>query len=634
MCKSMDSRELKSTISGLLKQDDRLWDEDKVNFNQTLLLDLVESTDEVVISLLLSDDVLREKFFTNIGDATVFKAREFRFFMEENKIDNSYTRYKNRIGLSDGDRFLKDSRDVVLNFPYKDCVLEGGQDKEDASRKEIFFNEVLAQDEIDRLFDKKALVNWKRYDASGAQPVGKIKRDENGIIRENMIIKGNNLLALHSLKAQFVGEVKLIYIDPPYNTEGDSFRYNDKFTHSTWLTFMKNRLEVAKQLLRDDGVIFVSCDDSEQAYLKILMDEIFGRSNFLSDVIWNSTQSVTNTSIISDAITHNLVFFKNRDYWTKNRTEFRIAESGDGFSNPDNDERGPWKADPFEVGGWRPNQQYEIKNPSTGEIYKPGRGGSWKNDYEKFQKLLADNRIIFGADGKSRPKRKRFLSEAIERGRVVKTLWDNIGTSTTATAHQKELFGEKVFNNPKPEELIERIIDLSTEKNDIVLDFFLGSGTTGAVAHKMGRQYIGIEQLDYIEELTVERLKKVLEGEQGGISKSVEWEGGGDFVYFELAEWNEQAKEQIDACTDSTACVELFDDLCGKYFLDYNVKIKDFREITKENEFHNLSLGEQKQLFHEMLDLNQMYVCQSEMSDSRFSISPEDQKLTSEFYNE
>ena len=630
----MDSRELKSTISGLLKQDDRLWDEDKVNFNQTLLLDLVESTDEVVISLLLSDDVLREKFFTNIGDATVFKAREFRFFMEENKIDNSYTRYKNRIGLSDGDRFLKDSRDVVLNFPYKDCVLEGGQDKEDASRKEIFFNEVLAQDEIDRLFDKKALVNWKRYDASGAQPVGKIKRDENGIIRENMIIKGNNLLALHSLKAQFVGEVKLIYIDPPYNTEGDSFRYNDKFTHSTWLTFMKNRLEVAKQLLRDDGVIFVSCDDSEQAYLKILMDEIFGRSNFLSDVIWNSTQSVTNTSIISDAITHNLVFFKNRDYWTKNRTEFRIAESGDGFSNPDNDERGPWKADPFEVGGWRPNQQYEIKNPSTGEIYKPGRGGSWKNDYEKFQKLLADNRIIFGADGKSRPKRKRFLSEAIERGRVVKTLWDNIGTSTTATAHQKELFGEKVFNNPKPEELIERIIDLSTEKNDIVLDFFLGSGTTGAVAHKMGRQYIGIEQLDYIEELTVERLKKVLEGEQGGISKSVEWEGGGDFVYFELAEWNEQAKEQIDACTDSTACVELFDDLCGKYFLDYNVKIKDFREITKENEFHNLSLGEQKQLFHEMLDLNQMYVCQSEMSDSRFSISPEDQKLTSEFYNE
>ena len=635
MRNNMDVSKFKESISVALKPDNRLWNEDKDTLNQTLLLDLVENIDRGVISLLFSNDVLRKKFFVTIDGATVFKSKDFRFFMEENKIDNSYTQYKNRVGLSDGERFLKDSRDVVLNFPYKDCVLEGGQTKDEVERKEIFFNEVLAQDEIDRLLDKKALVNWKRYDVSGEQPVGKIKRDESDLIRENMIIKGNNLLALHSLRKQFAGKIKLICIDPPYNTENDSFRYNDKFTHSTWLTFMKNRLEIAKQLLRDDGIIFVQCNDDEQAYLKVLMDEIFGRGNFLSDVIWNSTKSVTNTAIISEATTHNLVFFKNKDYYVKNRTEFRLLESGEGFSNPDNDERGPWKADPFEVGGWRPNQQYEIKNPNTDAVYKPGKDGSWKNDYNKFKQLLADGRIIFGRTGEGRPQRKRFLSEAIERGRVVKTVWDNVGTSTTATEHQKNMFGEKVFKNPKPEELIERIIDLSTKENEIVLDFFVGSGTTVAVAHKMGRQYIGIEQLDYIEELTISRPNKVLEGESGGISKSVGWTGGGDFIYFELAEWNEQAKKEIEACEDLTSLIRLLDELCDKYFLHYNVKIKDFRdEIVTEDEFRNLTLDEQKEHLHSLLDLNQMYVCHSEMADKRFDISEKDQNRTNEFYND
>ena len=293
----------KEQIIQVLQADDRLWNTDKTELNQTLLLDLVEKIDEKIIDLLFQDKALKDKFFVKIKDIFVFKTNDFRFFMELNKVDNSYTAYKNRIGLTDGKKFLKDTNDVVLDFPYKDCVLEGGQSTEEGTdtfpimndelmnyelkkvkRKEIFFNSFLAYDEIDRLFDAKALTNWKRFDKNGELSMVnyELKRREDGAIAENLIIKGNNLLALHSLKKQFAGKVKLIYIDPPYNTGNDGFKYNDNFNHSTWLTFMKNRLEVARELLRDDGVIFVQCDDNEQAYLKVLMDEVFGRENFVA----------------------------------------------------------------------------------------------------------------------------------------------------------------------------------------------------------------------------------------------------------------------------------------------------------------------------------------------------------------
>lgn len=303
----MNNQTLKEVIYKVLKKEDRLWNQEKTELNQTKLIDVLENFNEKesdlyesIINLLLQEKDLREKFFVKIvskspplskGEAEgrgiyVFKTNDFRFFLEENKVDNSFTAYKNRIGLTDGKRFLKDTNDVVLDFPFKDCVLEGGQsteegidtyfeydeesenyEKKQGRRKEIFFNQVLAHDEIDRLFDHKALTNWKRFTKDGEKSpldkggLGDFKRDENGTIKENLIIKGNNLLALHSLKKQFVGKVKLIYIDPPYNTGNDGFKYNDNFNHSTWLTFMKNRLEVAKELLRDDGVIFVNLDD-------------------------------------------------------------------------------------------------------------------------------------------------------------------------------------------------------------------------------------------------------------------------------------------------------------------------------------------------------------------------------------
>jgi adenine-specific DNA-methyltransferase len=331
---------------------------------------------------------------------------------------------------------------------------------------------------------------------------------------ENIFIEGENLEVLKVLQKSYFGKVKMIYIDPPYNTGNDSFIYSDKFSeskadyekrvgdkdeegymtkdgmfkknsrengqyHSNWLNMMMPRLYLAKNLLRQDGVIFITIDDNEYHNLKILMDEIFGEENFVGSIIWNSTKSVTNTALLSVSHNYNLVYFKNLDHFTKNRHEFRLPEDGSGFTNPDNDPRGAWKADPFQVGGWRPNQQYEIINPNTGEKYKPNPGASWKNDFNKFQELLKENRIVFGSTGAAGPQRKRFLSEALVRGKVSKTWWDEVGTTTNGTQTLKKLFPEAGFTNPKPVDLIQKMIQLGDYgKDGLILDFFAGSGTT------------------------------------------------------------------------------------------------------------------------------------------------------------
>jgi len=323
----------------------------------------------------------------------------------------------------------------------------------------------------------------------------------------NMIIEGENLETLKCLLSSYREQVKCIFIDPPYNKDKE-FIYSDIFRdgisdylskiesintdgdildtnletsgryHSNWLNMMYSRLLLARQLLNDTGVLFITIDDNECYNLKKLCDEIFDANNFLGSVIWNSTKSVTNTALISVSHTFLLIYMKDKDYYVKNRTDFRLPEDGNGFSNPDNDPRGPWKADPFQVGGWRPNQQYEIKNPITGVVYKPNPGASWKNEYEVFKSLLDDNRIVFGVSGEARPQRKRFLTEAEERGKVTKTLWDELDTTTNATVYLKNIFGANVFDNPKPIDLIKKCLLLCAKENDIVLDFFGGSGTT------------------------------------------------------------------------------------------------------------------------------------------------------------
>jgi adenine-specific DNA-methyltransferase len=644
----MSINNLKNTVFKILKADDRIWNKEKNELNQTLLIDLLDKIDEKIIGILLENEEIRGKFFVKIKDIYVFKTNDFKFFLEENKINNSFTKYKNQIGLTDGKKFLKDSGDVVLDFPFKDCVLVGGQSTEEgedkyfeysnkaqkyeektAKRKEIFFNSVLAQDEIDRLFDEKALTGFKRFNKDGESEVKEIKRDANGTIKENLIIKGNNLLALHSLKSQFNGKVKLIYIDPPYNTGNDGFKYNDNFNHSSWLTFMKNRLEVAKDLLRDDGVIFVSIDDRESAYLKILCDEVFNRENFIGNIIWqHSIQAKNDNSRIS--LQHNsiLVFAKGSKF--KIGKIERTEEHNANYSNPDNDPMGRWRSGDVRSPSYSKSLIFDIETPSGKLIKSPEFGWRWNK--ERINQKIICGEIVFNKN-ETNIIRKIYLAN--QGGRVVESLWlaKDTGTTRIATKELIEVMGQKMFETPKPEKLLKRIIEIASSENDIVLDFFGGSGTTGAVAHKMNRQYILVEQMDYIKDLPEVRIRKVVEGEQGGISKSVNWQGGGDFIYFELAKHNETAKEKILNCQNLKELEALFDELYDKYFLNYNLKIKEFKEkVLKEDEFKNLELDDQKKMFLTMLDLNQMYVNKSEMADKSFAISQQDQELTKEFY--
>lgn len=346
---------------------------------------------------------------------------------------------------------------------------------------------------------------------------------------QNLYIEGDNLEVLKLLQTAYIGKVKMIYIDPPYNT-GNDFVYNDDFAmsreeqdeamgnldeegnrlrrnldsnpryHSDWCSMVYSRLLVARTLLSNDGVIFISIDDNEVHNLRKICDEVFGASNFVGDILWNSTKSVTNTAILSVSHTYNLVYFKNIDYFVKNRTEFRLKDNGEGFSNPDNDPRGAWKADPFQVGGWRPNQQYEITNPNTGVVYTPNPNCSWKNDYDKFQELLKENRIVFGKTGEGGPQRKRYIWEAKERGKVAKTWWDDIETTANGTQTLKKMFeGRIVFDNPKPVSLIKRLMELGTNKDSLILDFFSGSATTAHAVMQLNaedggkRKYIMVQ---------------------------------------------------------------------------------------------------------------------------------------------
>ena len=492
-----------------------------------------------------------------------------------------------------------------------------------------------------------------------------LKRNEDGTIAENLIIKGNNLLALHSLKKQFRGKVKLIYIDPPYNTGNDGFKYNDNFNHSTWLTFMKNRLEVARELLREDGVIFVQCDDNEQAYLKILMDDI-EKLNFTNciTVKMNESKGLKNAHIekrLPKSKEYILIYSKNNFLFNPQKIE-KDKEELAGYIKYYNKQIINFEKD---ISLWKIENFSEPfeKRISNAEklIYLVKPDNDIKIDLKEntFGKITNSREVenYYFNDGKNILK-VLFLSQNLHK--YIGDLWLDISTINI----NKE-GGMQVFSNgQKPEKLIQRIVEMSTEKGDIVLDYHLGSGTTCAVAHKMGRQYIGIEQMDYIETIAVERLKKVIgqstspakagtpqeeniplvEGwtakqdgvdsfDTGGISKAVNWQGGGDFVYLELAKWNEKAKEIIQAAESLEEMIGFLDELSDKYFLNYNLKMQEFREkVILEPEFQTLSLESQKAIFMAMLDNNQMYVNKSEMADEKFGISEEEQKLTEEFY--
>lgn len=595
--------------------------------NKNKLAELARKYDVKLLELLMSAEEVKDHFFSNVQDGVlVFKKDVFLQFLNNKEfLPDSFTAYKTKIGLAtESGQYLSENNNVVLNFPYKDCVLEGGQTKEDSKRQEVFFNETLAPVEITRLLDDKVLTNFKRYDKDGEYEVTELNKGDN------LIIKGNNLIALNSLKKRFAGKVKLIYIDPPYNTGKDSFNYNDHFNHSSWLTFMKNRLEVAWELLSDDGTIWMSIDDSESHYLKVLADGIFGRENFLNEVIWQRAYAPVNLkktfSRSHDAI---LVYAKNNSSEKELNKLPRDEIASSRYKNPDNDPRGVWQSDNLSVGPAVKSNIYEIITPSGRSVYPP-EGYSWRLNRERLDEFIKDNRIWFGEDGNNVPRIKRFLSE-VKDGVVAQTLWtyQEVGHNQDAKKEIKELFdGQAAFGTPKPEKLIQRIIQLGSDDGDIILDFFMGSATTQSVAHKMNRQYIGIEQMDYIETVAVERLKKVIAGEQGGISKNVDWQGGGSFVYCELKNDAQKFKNQVQAAKTTEQLVELLNIAKHSSFLSYRIDPKKLRE----SEFKQLSLAEQKQIILEIVDNNNLYVNYSDIDDISNGVTDADKKLNHEFY--
>ena len=483
------------------------------------------------------------------------------------------------------------------------------------------------------------------------QPIGELKRDENGILRENLIIKGNNLIALHSLKKQFRGKVKLIYIDPPYNTGGDSFGYNDGFKHSTWLTFMRNRLEIARELLQTDGVLFIHIDDREMHYLKLLADEIFGRENFIATVP-RKTRSGRNK------VPYNLsqdfdwmLMYANKA--SKKVDLFQRSVSRKYHKSPDfsDDE---WRLSDITVQATiydRPNCNYTLINPKNGQEFPVNPNRCWGFPKDSFQHNYKRGKIVFPGDydflNITKPALRVFKSEDIEKkggdfdkasvssnflNKTMDELLESM-MNKRGTDEITELFGRKAFAYPKNELLMQRIIEYTTAEGDIVLDFHLGSGTTAAVAHKMGRQYIGIEQMDYIETITVERLNKVIAGEQGGISKSVKWQGGGDFIYCELMPYNQVFMDRIQSAQSTEELLKVWRDMSKDSVLKWYVN----PQKPDEAEADFIAIGDvekQKQLLAELLDKNQLYVHLSEIEDTDFGIAEADKVLNRAFYGE
>lgn len=652
---------MKQELERLLSQKEEFLVEGALNKNK--LAELARQYDPTLLNLLMNEPTISNHFFSTLDEGVfVFKKDTFLQFLNNKEfLPDSFTAYKTKIGLATSDnRYLSENNEVVLNFPYKDCVLEGGQTKEDAKHQEIFFNETLAPTEINRLLDNKVLTNFKRFDADGEHEAIEFKDTDN------LIIKGNNLIALHSLKKRFAGKIKLIYIDPPYNTGSDSFGYNDSFNHSTWLTFMKNRLEVARELLSKEGAIYVSIDDKEQAYLRVLMDEIFGKENFLTQFniqVRYAEKSIAEAKVFTPLIEYTLMYAKDATQfkaiqptvpYTDDKFMWQIQELESGRI----EEIAGNKVEIFEKGQWSLKEVEQNMNALketwiSGSIYSKMSYGQVYQSIVEPRVDIDGNGALYkiygrGDDGlgyryytnpqKAGASRGKMFSgmplerkEQILNGEAVKLLpIVNFADFAGDYGNIRHEGGVALNSGKKLEKLLKMLLDYTTCEGDIILDFFGGSGSTAATAHKMKRQYISIEQMDYIEDKIVTRLNNVIRGDSTGISKDVNWQGGGSFVYAELKNDAKNFKESILKATTNEELLELFNKAKTSSFLSYRVDPKKL----KEAEFKELSLAEQKQVLSELIDNNNLYVNYSDIEDSSFAISPQEKALNRAFYGE
>lgn len=605
------------------------------HFTKERLVTLILQHDEKLLTFMLEHenaDDYKNAFFKTIANTLVFNQEALLECLEIKELEKSFTRFKNKIGLFSQGGLIKSSELVVLNFPFKDNVLLGNAKDNSAKPNELFYHEILHKKEIDTLLCKKALCHFEMH---GQGDLESTLKDKN----TNYLIKGNNLIALHSLKKKFAKQVKCIYIDPPYNTGNDSFNYNDNFNHSSWLVFMKNRLEAAREFLSDDGVIFVQCDDNEQAYLKVLMDEIFLRENFIACFVWEKT---------SNSLSR--IRIKTEYILCYEKTKFGLIFNGDMA------EEGQDFPILNEV-----NVKRTLQFPPNSIYFKTFKGVIKPTKFNKME-LIDDLRIVNKTNSNMVRINAKFkwtqdkLDDEIKEGTTFVIKSDEfsmryirkgdrevkasnvfnaecgVTTNIKATSEIKVLFANSntdLFSTPKPEALLKRILEISTQENDLVLDFFAGSGTTCAVAHKMKRRYIGIEQMDYIETITKERLKKVIEGEQGGISKKCDFKGGGSFVYAELKEVNLEIKKQITNAKSASECLKIFNDLSERFLKRTDCKID---EIDSE-EFQKLDLNEQKRKCCDLLDSNEDYLNLGDIDEDAWEIDEITKKYNEIFYS-
>ncbi|MFN3589853.1 MAG: DNA methyltransferase [Spirosomataceae bacterium] len=623
-----------------------------------VVLDKAQNFDETLIALLLQNEDLKKEFFLPIQGILVFKQPHFVQFMEQkNFLNDSYTQYKNKVGLTIGGSYLKQRSDIALVWPFKDCILEGGQSREEDKREEVFFNELLAQDEITQLLEPKVLTHAKRVDVHGEKPLEQFQRNEEGTITDNLIIKGNNLLALHTLKEEFAGKVKLIYIDPPYNTGNDGFNYNDSFNQSTWLTFMKNRIEIAKMLMAPLGIFLVQCSFHQYAYLKVLMNDLFEKHLCDFNIqVRHPDRALTGDKEFNDVIEYILIYSNDRTkkmpFIEEQKTidEYTLKIEIDEKIIPTIIQCGSKKVEIY-----LPHQYKIISIPASkeglkkisirGSIREKNSSGRFFVKYLENLKDFPSETLFKVPDMGDDSINHRFFYSAPD-GKKNGGYFQGMPTSTDITKKQYANFynfekeynnvskqGEVVFRNgKKPEELLKFLIQIFTSKQDIILDYHLGSGTTAAVAHKTGRQFIGIEQLNYGENDSLVRLKNVVNRDDTGVSthEDVNWQGGGSFVYLELKKYNQTFLEQIEEAKDTEKLLAIWEDMKAKSFLHYNVDIK--KQDAHLADFKNLLLAQQKQHLCEILDKNQLYVNRSSLHDAGFACTEEEKRTTQNFY--
>lgn len=670
----------------VLKQDERFFTEDGILLRNAVY-EAAMQMDWKLIHLLISNDTAKEQFFKDIDGIMVFDKVGFGWVVNNRQFfPDSYTRFKNKIGLADEKgETISASGNVELMFPYKDCILEGGQTTEDQKRGEIFYNQCLAPDEVDRLLYPKCFTAAKRYDDQGCKDANEVKPGDN------LIIKGNNLLVLASLKKKFAGSIKCIYIDPPYyfidNKSGDTFGYNSNFKLSTWLTFMKDRLLISRELLCLEGSIWISVGKDGQHYLKVLSDEIFGVDCFVADIAWQKTYSPRNDAHgISSEIESILVYSKKPNWKPKKLP--RTEKMNSVYKNFDNDHTLWRTSDAFAPSAaTHQGMVYAIQHPITGELIYPYSGACWPLEqtsmlremsewanYE-FKDIDDDKRraqvcgiptdsvrknvkaimlseplesakekslailergqwpkFFFTKSGYGGIARKTYLDDS--NGKVVTNFWsfEDAGHTDEAKKEIVSIFDDKAFATPKPERLIMRILQVATEENDIVLDYHLGSGTTCSVAHKMKRCYIGIDQMDYIQSLAVNRLRFTIESGQSGISEVVDWQGGGSFVYCELVKANQNFVDEIQSAITTDTILDIYGRIIATGFISSKVNPKDIDSAAED--FKTLSFDDQKRFLIELLDKNLLYVNYCDIDDEEFAINDVDKAFSKSFYGE